>query len=136
MLAAAGPLKDTSALVLAQPGLRSLEVLCGLIRQGCAAAAEVAPDRKVPIESAEIVIIPNLTSRSAIQAALSLAQRCLLPCGRIVLQDGIGNLSREIVEMLRVAGFCKICVQALATTTIISADKPMYGPMVRVAGHA
>jgi hypothetical protein len=136
LLAAAGPIRGVSALVLAHSGLRSLEVLCDLIAQGCGAAAEMPPDGKVPVEPAEIVIVPNPASRSDVQAALALAQRALLPCGRIVFQDDGGDLCRDIVGMLHGAGYCKIRVQAHRAAAIISADKPMFGPILRSAGHA
>jgi hypothetical protein len=136
LLAAAGPIRDASALVLAHPGPRSLEVLCGLIAQGCAAAAEMPADGKVPVEAAEIVIVPHPASRCDIRAALALAQRALLPCGRIVFQDDDGDLCRDIVGLLRGDGYCKIRVQAHLAGAIVSADKPMFGPIPRHAGHA
>lgn len=135
MLAVAGPLDAATALVLAAPGLRSLDVLCGLIGRGCAAAAELPLDCKVPVEPAEILLVPSLTDAASVKAALSLSRRCLLPCGRIVLEDSEGGLSREIVALLRDVGFCNIRLHAHADSAIISADKPMFGAMLQQVGH-
>jgi hypothetical protein len=135
MLLDAGRVEGASALVLAHPGRRSLDVLCGLIGRGCAAAAELPPDGPVPVEPVEIVLVPHLASPEAVTAALTLSQRCLLPCGRIVLQDGTGELSGEIVRQLRRLGFCNIRVRPHGDGPVVSADKAMFGPVSRISGH-
>jgi hypothetical protein len=94
------------------------------------------PTGLVPIKAAEIVLVPNLTRESDMRAALRLTRRCLLPCGRIVLQDSAGKLGDQIVAALHEAGFSNILIHAQADGAIISANKPMFNTFAGEVGHA
>ncbi len=126
MLDAAEPLVGAHALVLCHGGPAGLDALCGLFGRGCGAAAELSPDGAVPSEPAEIVLVPGLRTLNAASCAILAARRCLLPCGRIVLQDCAGGLTRDVVRLLRAAGFTAIRTRAGQDGTIISADWPMF----------
>jgi hypothetical protein len=127
MLDAAEPLRGAHALVLCHGGSAGLDALCGLIGRGCGAAAELSPEGAMAAEPAEIVLVPGLRDLAAAQRAIAVARRCLLPCGRIVLQDCAGGLAREIVRLLRAAGFTGLRTRDGAEGAIISADWPMFG---------
>ena len=134
LLDAAEPVQDAHALVLGTPGLASLDILCGLIGRGCAAAAELSPDGPVPAEPAEIVLVPAVSSLDMATRAIMLTRRCLLPCGRIVLQDASGALATAIIRLLRAAGFVRIV--ASADSAVICADWPMFSHQLHGAGRA
>jgi len=124
MLAAGEPLPQTHALVI---GHHTLELLCGLISRGCAAALEMKPQGRLPAEPAELVLIPDIDTLDAARNALLLARRALLPCGRIVLQDRSGTQATAIADLLRRGGFSAVRVRRGATTTLITGDWPMFG---------
>lgn len=136
MLDAAEPLAGAHTLVLAQPSRTSVELLCGLIGRGCGAAAEQAADSPLQVETAEIVLVPQVESLDAATRAILAARRCLLPCGRIVMQDADGTLAKPIARLLAAAGFSFVRITPGADGAIISADWPMFGPHLHASpGH-
>ncbi len=136
LLTAAGPLAGVHALVVAKPGPVSLDLLCGLISRGCGAAAEAPPYGPTPVEPAEIVLVPQVDRIEVAVSAIQLARRCLLPCGRIVLQDTTANLAPAIAKLLRAAGFSFVRSRPVADVVVISADWPMFGHQLHETHHA
>lgn len=116
----------------------ALEVMCALIRRGCAAAAEVLLSRRptagcgdiatTDIAPAGIAVVPRLQSPELAAAAVALARRVLEPCGRIVLRDSSETLARHAASLLRNGGFSAIRVRVLPDATLVTAERPFFGP--------
>ena len=140
MLDIAEPVAGAHTLVLCHGGTQGLDLLCGLIGRGCAAAVEMPADAGVPVEPAEIVMIPAIRDVASASTAILAARRCLLPCGRIVLQTKDDHLTRDIARLLRASGFSSIRthgdVRGDLRGALISADLPMFGLHARLAGNA
>jgi len=124
LLDAAEPLQDAHVLVI---GPRSLDIVCGLIRRGCAAALEIPLAGPSCPEPVELVIVPGVDSLEQATAAASLARRSLLPCGRIVMLDTTGRFAAAVARMLRNAGFSGIRSRPLAGGTLLRVEWPMFG---------
>jgi hypothetical protein len=124
LLDAAEPLPDAHVLVI---GPRSLDIVCGLIRRGCAAALEIPLAGPSSTEPAELVIVPGVDSLEQATAAASLARRSLLPCGRIVMLDTTGRFATSVALMLRRAGVSGVRSRPIAGGILLRADWPMFG---------
>lgn len=131
LLDAAGPLGRSHALVI---GHDTLDVLCSLIRRGCGAAAEMGFGGRLPAEPTEIVLVPRIAHLDEAAAAIRLARRTLLPCGRIVLHDSEPRRAATVMRLLRDAGFSGVRSRAGEgmAGAIITADWPMFGLKTRV----
>jgi hypothetical protein len=124
----AGSLEGEHVLVIGG----ALAVMCALIGRGCAAAAEVQlPDRPV-VEPADIALVPRLDTLEFAARAVALAQRVLTPCGRIVLRDRSEKLARTAAALLRLNGFSAIRVRVVAGATLVSAERPFFGPLLHL----
>lgn len=88
----------------------------------------------MPAEPAEILLAPEIDSIGSAARVVSLARRCLLPCGRIVLRCEAG-LAGGIRQLLHAAGFAPVVVRSTDGGSIVSADLPMFG-LGRVVDHA
>ncbi len=132
MLDAAQAASDTHALVI---GPFALDLMCGLIRRGCAAAAELPFEGRQPTERADVILVPHVRCVDEADRAILVARRTLLPCGRIVLQATTGMLEAAISRRLLSAGFSAIRSRPHKDGTIIAADWPMFG-LGREASHA
>lgn len=115
---------DMHALVI---GPFAIDVMCGLIRRGCAAASEVPFEGRHPTQRAEIVLVPHVRTLSDAKSAILLARRALLPCGRIAFRVVDTTLAAPISRMLRDAGFSAMRTSAHPDGTIIAGDLPMFG---------
>jgi len=124
------PLAGVHALVIG-PG--ALEAVCGLIRGGCAAATELPTDSRLALEagSADAAIVPLLGSLAEAREAVALAGRALAMGGRIVLRDTTGRLSQEVTSLLRAQGFCSVEAYATPEGMVLTAERPMFGPLHR-----
>jgi hypothetical protein len=124
---------DVAGAHVAVLGAGALPVLCGLIRRGAAAAAELALSDRAIADPAEIVVVPRIASGQQAAQAIALARRALLPCGRIVMRDVSGVLERDIAALLRSAGFVGIRTGRDADGAIVSGEWPMFGPVMALA---
>ncbi len=122
------PLEGARALVI---GHGALETICGLIRRGCTAATEVPVcDRRAPDpDSADIVIVPDVGSVAEARTAMAMAARVLVMGGHIAFGDGTGALGPEIADLLRAHGFCTIRSRDTRAGTVVTAERPMFGPL-------
>jgi len=122
-----GPLAGAHVLVIG-PG--ALETVCGLIRRGCAAAAEVPdPMRGLPdAEEADAVLVPAVASLTQAWAAVVLAKRVLSMAGRIALRDASFRLGPQLAALLRVQGFCAVRTRKTPEGTVLSGTLPLFGP--------
>lgn len=126
LFAAVGLVDGLHVLVIGGVGL---EVLCGLIRRGCTAAAEIPlTDRCTGAEPADIAILPRLTSLAEAASAMVLAARLVLPGGRLVLRDGTGRLARAIAALLPRHGFSAPRRIVDGGQVLLVAERPFFGP--------
>ena len=101
------PPPDARTLII---GHRTLDMLCGLIRRGCAAAIEVRPDEPgAPlIDKAQVAVIPDPASLAEATASVAIAKRALACGGHIAIYDVDGLYRRELTALLRQEGFVAI----------------------------
>jgi hypothetical protein len=126
----AGPVDGAHVAVL---GDRTLEVMCSLIRRGCAAAVELSlhEHEHAMVEPAEIAVVPRLGSIEQAKRAVALASRLLQSGGQIVLRDTTGLLALHVTALLRMRGFSRVRVRVLGDGTMIRAERP--GQFARAA---
>ncbi len=122
------PVDDAHVLVI---GDATLGMLCGLIRRGCAAAAEAQLHDRPVAEPAEIVVVPHLRGADCASRAVELARRVLPPGGRIVLRAPTGALARQVGALLRLAGFSAVTARPWGAGVLIRAERPSFGPLLR-----
>ncbi len=122
------PVAGARALVI---GHGALEAMCGLIRRGCTAAAEwPLHDRRAPEpDSADIVIVPEVGSFDEAREAIAVGGRALAMGGQIAVGDATGALAPRIVALLRAQGFCSVRTRAAAHGTVVTAERPIFGPL-------
>jgi hypothetical protein len=132
LLDAAGCVAGAHVVVL---GPDALPVLCGLIRRGAAAATESQLGDRVA-EPAEIVIVPGVASPADAARAVDSARRALLPCGVVVIHGADRGLAPEIMSLLQASGFSTIRARPDGDGTVVTAERPMFGPLTRSAGRA
>ncbi len=128
LLDAIGPVDGAHVLVI---GDATLGMLCGLIRRGCVAAAEMTLHDRPMAEPAELVLVPLLDRPECAERAVALARRVLQPGGRIVLRAASGELAQLAGAMLRQAGFSAVAVRSSAYGTVIGGERPSFSPLVR-----
>ena len=129
LLDCAGPIAGAHALVL---GPAALEVLCGLIRYGAAAAACLRrDDRSTATPAADLVILPRCGKLTETAEALALAHRALTPGGHVVLRDGESGRGPALATLLAAQGFSHIRCRARPSGAVLTADLPFFGPVGR-----
>lgn len=126
-----GPVEGLHALII---GASGLDTMCELIRRGCAAAVESSfGDPLWPqAGSADVAVVPNLTSRAEAQDAVARGWRALIMGGRIALRDATGQMRPLLATLLRTNGFCAVRTRLSLTGTIMTAERPLFGPLPRV----
>ena len=124
-LKVAQPLADTHALVVAD---HALELLCGLIRRGCAAATCLQPSAKPDAPIYTLVLAPGVARISALDAVIHTARHALLPGGRIVIglphHHSNGRLPLAVARRLRLNGFTGVRTQDARGLTVVHAELP------------
>jgi hypothetical protein len=128
LLDSVGPVEEAHVLVI---GDATLGMLCGLIRRGCTAAAEMQLHDRPITGPVEIVVVPRLERQDGAVRAVELARRVLQPGGRIVLRDATGALAQETAALLRRHGFSAVAVRPWSDGALISAERPGFGPFAR-----
>jgi hypothetical protein len=128
LLDCVGRVDDARVLVI---GDATLSMLCGLIRRGCTAAAEMQLHDRPISEPADIVVVPHLEGPDCASRAIAQARRVLQPGGRIVLRDPTGSLARQTASLLRMQGFSAVSVRPWSDGSLISAERPSFGPVLR-----
>jgi hypothetical protein len=128
LLDCVGRVDETRVLVI---GDATLSMLCGLIRRGCTAAAEMQLHDRPISEPADIVVVPHLEGPDCASRVVALARRVLQPGGRIVLRDPTGALALQTAHLLRMQGFSAVSVRPWSDGALISAERPSFGPVLR-----
>ncbi|CAH2601796.1 conserved protein of unknown function [Rhodovastum atsumiense] len=118
---AAEPLADVRAVVI---GAGSVDVLCALLRRGCAAATMLRPDLRAPTEVAELVVLSASDSAPGIGGLLRLARRRLQPDGRIVLRERRVTRTRDLTSLLAAQGFTSVRCRVLHSGAVLSTTLP------------
>lgn len=132
LLGFAGAVAGLDALVLDAQGP---ELLCGLIRRGCLAAAllrgalaAASPDGsatagprgagRVEACAHDLVIAAQVSAATSPEQLVRLARRTLVPSGRIVARvsegPGSARLAQHLVRLLRLNGFIDVRTRLLA----------------------
>jgi hypothetical protein len=109
------------ALILGTDGA---DLMCALLRRGCAAATALCRSENIEARSADLVIIPH-ASPATIEQTLYQARRALTPNGRVVLRvdnDQSGWASFSTVRLLRAQDFCHVRVRRLNGQTLLTAE--------------
>jgi hypothetical protein len=130
LLDTVGPLAGARVLVI---GHGSLETMCALIQRGCAAASETRfGDRLSPEpDSVDAVLVPCVTTAAEAGDAIARASRALSMGGRIALRDVGFDLRQTVATLLRVHGFAAMRTRMTRAGTVISAERPIFGPLPR-----
>jgi hypothetical protein len=117
------PPPNAHALVI---GHNTLDTLCGLIRRGCAEAAELRPDDHGPApDSVEIAVLPDPASLAEASASVKIARRALTGGGRIAIRDATGRYQRELVSLLRAQGFVSVCTRYGSGNVLVLGQRPV-----------
>lgn len=117
MLAAAGPLDGVRAFVAASHGL---DLLCALIRHGCAAATCLKPGVRADRAEHDLVLVPDIGGAAAADQAIRTAHRALAPAGRLVMT--VDGDAIAVSRRLRLNGFRAIRARAFAGYTVVTAE--------------
>jgi hypothetical protein len=116
LLRLAGELRDTHALIVAEPGV---ELLCGLVRRGCLAATILRGGVTPEAGAFDLVLMPRIASA---EAAVRVARRSLMPGGRLVAAVRAGKPAAALLRRLRLNGFVGVCSLALPGVMLLRAD--------------
>lgn len=94
-------------------GYHTLDMLCGLIRRGCAGGSERRPNEHAGPrpEAAEIAVVSDPGSVTEAATSVAIARRALTAGGRIAICDAKGLPHRALVALLRTHGFLGICTR-------------------------
>jgi hypothetical protein len=106
-------------------GHHRLDVLCALIRKGCAGVTELRPHGQggPRPEPAQIAILVDPASLGEAASLIALAWRALDGGGRLVVQDP-GGRRYQIEGLLRAHGFIAIFSRETARGTLLLGRRP------------
>jgi hypothetical protein len=115
----AGDLHNARALIVAEHGL---DLMCGLIRRGCAAATELRPGDKPDAANYNVVFVPQVAALPSFDHVIRLALRSLAPNGRLVLGLQNGREALALARRLRLNGFAALHSTHLPGLMFLRAD--------------
>ena len=117
------PSPGAHALVI---GRATLEMLCGLLRRGCAGAAEWRPDEAgLPTpDCVQLVVLTDPASLHEAATLVAIGRRALRQGGRIAVRDAGGRRSRVLAALLRAQGFVAVSTQDTADGALVFGDCP------------
>ncbi len=122
-----GDVAATHALVI---GERTLELVCLLIRRGCAAAGTLRWHEKAEPAAADLVVVSLPLRLQPLDDVLRQARRALLPGGRIVLLVA-GKRPKALIGLvastLRQYGFGPARLTATEGGMLVEAELPRLG---------
>ena len=139
LLPFAGSVAGAHVLVIAPNGI---DLLCGLLRQGCVAATALHLAERPEHERYDLVLAPRIVSGACVGRLIYQAKRALVPTGRFLGCIPVGAESEQdlaglLVRSLRLSGFVLVQTKAVATGLLLRADLPMNGAVPRlVRQHA
>ena len=135
LLGFAGSIAGSHVLVIA-PG--DIELLCGLLRQGCVAATALHLAQRPEHESYDLVLVPRIVSPALVGRLIYQAKRALVPTGRFLgcipaaaaqPEQDLGGL---LIRSLRLSGFVLVQTRAVDAGLLVRADLPMNSAMPRL----
>ena len=126
----AGSIAGSHALILAPNGL---DLLCSLLRHGCAAATCLRLGERSEHDAYDLVFAPGIVSAALVGRIIYQAKRALVPKGRFLAlvpataldHDELGAL---LVRSLRLAGFAAIRTEQAEDGYLVRGDLPMHIP--------
>ena len=130
LLSFAGPIAGSHALVIAANGL---DLMCSLLRQGCAAATALRWSERSDHEIYDLVLAPRVVSSAQIGKLIHQAKRALVPTGRFLAfvptaTDGSDqDVAGLLVRSVRLGGFVAVQTKTIAGGLLVRADLPMVG---------
>jgi hypothetical protein len=123
------PLPGARVLVIG-PG--APETVRDLIRGGCATVTAIPEGESLPgAELADAAVVLQDETLVKTEAAIATAARAMIRGGRIVLREAADRLVPTLAAMLRANGFCPVEVWATADGTVLTAERPFFGPLHR-----
>ena len=129
LLRFAGSVTGARALVIAPNGL---DLLCSLLRHGCAAATALRLAEHSEHETYDLVFAPGLVSGALIARMIYQAKRALVPTGRFLAlipasAPDHDELGTSLVRSLRLGAFAAIRTKTSNDGLLVRADLPMHG---------
>ena len=126
----AGPVAGAHALVISSDGL---DLLCRLLRRGCAAATTLRPSERGDHESYDLVLAPQIVMPAQIGRLIFQAKRVLVPTGRFLAfvpatqVDPAGDVAGLLQRSVKVGGFTAVQTRMGRDGMLLRADLPMRG---------
>ena len=122
----AAPVAGAHALIVAR---HAIDLMCALLRQGCAGAALQQLSGKPERSECDLVIFADLTPDDPPSRVRYLAKRVLVPTGRLIAritdrQSGAAALS--LAGALRAAGFVAPRVSVSRGETFLLVELPAF----------
>ena len=128
LLRFAGSIAGSHALVIAPNGL---DLLCNLLRHGCAAAMALRLAERPDHEAYDLVLAPCVTSALQLGRLIYQAKRALVPTGRFIAfvpaDSSDPDLAGLLLRSVRLGGFVRVRTQTLPNGLLVRADRPMHG---------
>jgi len=130
---------EAALLTMADPSLDSrisligphtLELLCALVRRGSTNVLASRVSDRPHAGTADVAIIPDITSPDCLGRAIAHARRVLAPLGTVaihLLADPADALSQQAGQLLLLHGFSAIRVVDFCGETLIRGELPLYG---------
>jgi hypothetical protein len=125
----AGSVAGSHALVIAPNGL---DLLCSLLRHGCAAAASLRLAEHSDHEAYDLVFAPSVVSAACVGRLLCQAKRALVPTGRFLAFVPASAATHEVIGQvlvgsMRAGGFTTIRAKRTLDGLLVRGDLPMLG---------
>ena len=130
LLRFAGSIAGSHALVIAANGL---DLMCKLLRQGCAAATALRLSERSDHETYDLVLAPQVVSSTQVGKLIHQARRALVPTGRFlafVPAASVGmdpDIAGLLVRSVRLGGFVAVQTRSVAEGLLVRGDLPMFG---------
>jgi hypothetical protein len=99
-----------------------LDLMCGLIRRGCLAAAVLRPGDKPDRNDYDLLMVPQMAALPSPDAVIRLARRALAPNGRLLVGTKGQPEAAALARRLRLNGFSSIHTAHMHGVTILRAD--------------
>jgi hypothetical protein len=123
-----GPVDDVHVLLIGPGGL---DMMCGLIDEGCASVEMVSLGQRHRSDFSEIVIVPNIGCSAVSREAITQARRMMRPLNSLILRfamcDATAALVQEARDLLTCEGFSAIRAFHLSDGTVLTAELPLCG---------
>ena len=126
----AGSIAGSHALVISPNGL---DLMCRLLRRGCAAATTLRPSERFDHETYDLILAPRVVLPAQIGRLIFHAKRALVPTGRFLAFvpanpiDPDGDVAGHLQRSVKVGGFAAVQTREREDGMLLRADLPMYG---------